>query len=98
MKKSDFISIREICVHHEIEETFVFRLEEYDLIDIASVQGVAQVRLEDLPKLEKIFRLHSELEINLEGIQTIYHLLEKMDRLKEELLNMRRKIDFLDEL
>ncbi len=97
MKRSDYITITEICLHHHIEESFLYQLEEFELIRIKSVKGQPKLHMEELPKLEKMLRLHRELHINLEGIQSIYHLLERMSDMQEELKFLRNKLDRFEE-
>ena len=37
--------------------------------------------------------MHQELEINPQGLQAIYHLLEKVSGLQEEITTLRRKLN-----
>ena len=37
-----------------------------------------------LPKFEKVVRLHYDLQINFEGIDVIANLLERINRIQEE--------------
>jgi hypothetical protein len=41
-------------------------------------------------------RLHYDLGINLEGIETIFHLLERIESLQHEMLNLKKKISFYE--
>jgi hypothetical protein len=43
-----------------------------------------------------MIRLHHELEINLEGIDTIFNLLRKIDGLKNELANTKNRLKFYE--
>ncbi|EPR68094.1 hypothetical protein ADICYQ_2814 [Cyclobacterium qasimii M12-11B] len=43
--------------------------------------------------MERLSRLHYEMEINLEGLYAIVHLQEKIERLKEEVNSLARKLD-----
>jgi hypothetical protein len=44
-----------------------------------------------MQKLEKFVRLHYDLDINLEGIETINYLLEKIEKMQKEILELRNK-------
>jgi hypothetical protein len=44
-----------------------------------------------MQKLEKFVRLHYDLDINLEGIETINYLLEKIEKMQREILELRNK-------
>jgi predicted lipoprotein len=37
-------------------------------------------------------RLHYELDINLEGIETIFHLLDRIEALQQEMRDLQKKI------
>jgi hypothetical protein len=43
-------------------------------------------------KLEKFVRLHYDLDINLEGIETINYLLERIEEMQKEIVNLRNKL------
>jgi hypothetical protein len=45
-----------------------------------------------LGRLEKIVRLHFELDINLEGIETIAHLLERMEGMQEKIVQLTNRL------
>ena len=51
--------------------------------------------MEDLPLLEKMVRLHNELDINPEGIQAIYHLLGQVESLQQEVAALKRRLNAL---
>ncbi len=40
----------------------------------------------------KIMRMHRELDLNLEGIDVVFNLLQKMERMHEELISTRNKL------
>ena len=39
-----------------------------------------------------MLRLHRELDINIEGIDTIDHLLQRMDNLQKEVISLKNRI------
>ena len=82
MAKANLISASEFCVYHNIEFAFLSNLKEFGLIEIVQVQQTDYIPEEQLERLERMIRLHRELEINPEGIDTIDHLLEKLNRLQ----------------
>ena len=93
METSEFIGIRKFCVNYGIEESFVFELQEFEVIQIKLVDDEPHISELDLPILEKMIRMHQELEINPQGLQAIYHLLEKVSDLQEEVLSLRRSLN-----
>ena len=42
--------------------------------------------------MEKISRLHDELEINVEGIEAITHLLERIENLQNEIASLENRL------
>jgi hypothetical protein len=36
--------------------------------------------------------MHYDLEINIEGIETIHYLLEKIEEMQKEIVNLRNKL------
>lgn len=85
METSNLILIREICVHHKIEMSFIQTLNSFGLIEIISVENNHYISGDQLKDLEKMIRLHYELDINMEGIDVISNLLKRIEHLQEEL-------------
>jgi hypothetical protein len=47
--------------------------------------------------IEKMIRMHHELDINIEGIDTIFNLLKKIETLQEELIITKNKLRVYEE-
>jgi flagellar hook-associated protein FlgK len=62
------------------------------LIRVTAVEQHTYIPAEELQKLEKFVRLHYDLDINLEGIETINHLLEKIDEMNKQILQLKNKV------
>lgn len=97
MEEKTFIKIGEFCINYGIEESFVFDLQEYEVIQIKVIEDEYHIPEQELPVLEKMVRMHQELEINTQGLQAIYHLLEKVSGLQEELTALRRRLNRFEE-
>ena len=93
MGEVKLISIREFCNSHKIEPTFIQSLREYDLIEVKIVDKAHFVKEDHLDSLEKMVRLHRDLNINLEGIDAIINLLDKVSELKEEVRRLQVRVD-----
>ena len=98
MKKENLIPANDFCTIHDIEYTFIDSLQNSGLIRITSIEQTPFIEEEELEKLEKFVRLHYDLEINLEGLETISYLLEKMERLQKELLQLRNHLNYYTSL
>ncbi len=94
MKTVKFIKIEQLCDYYQIPNTFFAELEEYGLLnsDIYNDKKMA-VREDFLGDLEKIMRLHYDLNINMEGIDTVLNLLEKIEKLEKELAYLKKHLE-----
>ncbi|MDQ3110948.1 MAG: chaperone modulator CbpM [Bacteroidota bacterium] len=92
METEDLIPVQEIITHHKIEISFLDSLHEFGLIEITTVKETRYLFKGQLSELEKMIRLHYELEINLEGIEAISHLLQRVNSLQEELVAARNRL------
>jgi hypothetical protein len=89
MEQDDLIPAEDFCTFHNIEYSFISLLEESGLISITSVENSSYIPGDEIQKLEKFVRLHYDLDINLEGIETINYLLEKIEEMQKEILHLR---------
>ena len=94
MNKEKLILIDLFCQHHNIEVNFISALKEYGMIKIIIIEEKEYFSLNQLPSIEKIIRLHNDLEINLEGIDVIINLLNQIDDFKSQLIVTQNKLDF----
>lgn len=92
MRNEHLIPADQFCNQHNIEYSFINLLHENGLIEITTVGETSFIPEERLSELEKLIRLHYELEINLEGIEAITHLLQRIQDLQEELRMLRNRL------
>lgn len=94
MQTEEMIPADEFCIHHNIELSFIYSLKESGLIEMSSVEEKIFVPVSQLNQLERLVRLYYEMDINLEGIETITYLLERMNDMQQQiiLLNNRLRI------
>jgi hypothetical protein len=90
----DLIAVSEFCVNHNIEISFLNLLQENGLIEISTIESTYFVEKEQLPQLEKYVRFYYDLDINLEGIETINYLLEKIENLQNENIALKNRLRF----
>ena len=82
----------EFCNNHEIEISFISSLHETRLIEIVQIEETEYIDESQLVQLEKIVRFHYDLGINLEGIETINHLLNCMNDMQDEITALRNRL------
>jgi chaperone modulatory protein CbpM len=90
--KQQYIPAGELCGFYDVELTFISSLEEYGLIEINKVDEKKLIPLDKLQELEKFIHLHYDLDINIEGIDAIQHLLQRVKSMQEEVDALRNKL------
>ena len=92
MKTPHLISADEFCTHHKVGYSFIASLQEFGLIEITTLEQGRFIEAESLKELEKFARLHYDLDINLEGIEAITYLLEKIKSQQHEINLLQSKL------
>ena len=87
-----FIPVNQLSQQYKIELTFFDELEQIGLIEITTYEEQLCISLDKLGDLEKMIRIHQELNINLEGVDVVFNLLQKVDELKSELIAAKNKL------
>ena len=94
MEAENMIPVSEFCIYHNIELSFIYSLRESGLIDITSVEEKIFVPVSQLKHLEQLMRLKQEMDINIEGIETIAHLLQRIKDLQQHIVQLNNKLAF----
>ena len=92
MQTEYLIAIDEFCVKHDIEVSFINSLQKTGLIEITTIDEAGFIQVDQIRQLEKFIRFHYELDINIEGIETISHLLQRVNDLQEEIIALRNRV------
>ena len=92
METRDLILIEHFCANHEIEFSFIDSLHQFGLIEVIIHEDNKYIHQEQLNDVEKMMRMHYELDINMEGIDVISHLLKRMNSLQKELIETQNKL------
>ncbi|GGX18581.1 chaperone modulator CbpM [Aquimarina muelleri] len=98
MTKNNLIPVIEFCNNHEIEFSFIDSLHEFGLIETIIEQDTIFLNSEELPKLEQILLFNKELEINLEGIEVIIRLLERVQKIQHEMNILKNRLGLYESL
>ncbi len=89
MQNIELIPIQTFCVHNHIDVRFINALQASGLIEIITIHETEFIHEERISDIEKFSRLHYDLDINLEGVEAITYLLQRIEDLQRE--NMRLK-------
>ena len=92
MKTNNLILIEQLCIHHNIEFSFINALQEFGLIEVIIIEDNKYLENEKIKDVEKMIRLHFELDINMEGIDAISNLLQQIENLQKELISSKNKL------
>lgn len=92
MDTDQLISIDIFCNNYQVEYSFVQSLGEVGLIDTIVIQETQYIYLPQLHQLEKMIRLHEDLEVNVEGIEVVQHLLQKVAAMQEEIVLLKNRL------
>ena len=82
----------EFCTHYKIEYSFISSLQQYGLLETKTIDKTTFIDEEHLQNLEKFVRLHYDLDINLEGIEAIIYLLNRVKNMQEEIIELKNKL------
>ncbi len=92
MEKSNLIPANDFCTHYHISFSFLSGLEEAGLIRTVIIEEQSYLQEDDLGEVEKLVRLHTDLEINIEGIEAITHMLQRMKEMREEMRMLQQRL------
>ena len=98
MATQELVLIKKLCLHYQIEPSFFDDLNDFGLVPIQIVAQNKYLHQDRIGDLEKILRLHQDLNINIEGIDVILNLLEKEKAYKEEIRQLKSKLKLFDAL
>lgn len=96
MATKNIISVDQFCQHYGIDVSFINSLIDHGLTEITVVENTPYISGNRIKDLERMIRLHYDLEINMEGIEAISHLLERMDILQKELSVFKNRLLFYE--
>ncbi len=97
METTHLISIQQLCTHYSVPVTFINALRDYELVEITITDNEDYLKINQLNEVEKMMRLHYELDINLEGIDVIYNLLKQLEDLQSEIRRLKNKLNAYEE-
>lgn len=89
----EMIPIVDFCTHYQTEITFIRSLHDSGLIEFVQSNEIEYISFDEMPRVEKFMRLHYDLNINLEGLETIDHLLRKIEVLQNKILQIHHSED-----
>jgi len=92
MSKEKLILINQLCSHYQVEMSLFSDLHEYGILEIITFENALFIHEDNITYIEKIIRMHKDLNLNLEGIETVLNLLEKINGLQNELNTVKNRL------
>ncbi|GAK75503.1 MAG: chaperone modulator CbpM [Nonlabens ulvanivorans] len=92
MEDYELIPAIDFCIGHHIELEMVQILGKEGLIEIIELEEAYFIPEHQIKKLEKIIVFHKDLNINLEGVDTIIDLLERMESMQQQIIQLENKL------
>ena len=92
MENEEMVPANEFCIQHNIELSFISSLNESGLIKVTVTEEQLFVPASQLNYLEKLVRFRYEMNINLEGIEAVSYLLEKMNNMQEKIRMLTNRL------
>ena len=87
-----YISAQELCTHFNLEISFFDALEESGLIELSRRDGETSIPGSQIQALEQMIRMHEDLGINLEGIEAILNLLDRVKCMQQDIQQLKNRL------
>ena len=92
MNMENLIPIPKLCIHYTVEMSFFTKLSEMGLLEIKTIESKQYIDSDAIYEIEKMIRMHQELDVNIEGIDIVFNLLQKIDVLQNELTALKNRL------
>lgn len=92
METQELIIVEVFCQEYQIEINLINDLESFGLIETIVHNENKYLNKNQIVHVEKIIRLHNDLNINKEGIEIILDLLEKEKQLLSEIKYLKNRL------
>jgi chaperone modulatory protein CbpM len=92
MKTDAMIAVSDFCLSHNVDVAFISSLHQIGLIQVATHDDRMFIDANQLPQLEMFVCFHYELDINLEGIDALTHLLHRVCLLQDEITMFKNRL------
>ncbi|MFZ6053493.1 chaperone modulator CbpM [Halocola ammonii] len=96
MKNQRYITLKTICESHDITESFVISLSEFELIEVVEDNREKKIAESQLTDLEKFIRISNDLDVNVAGIEVIHRLTKKMERMQREMELLEKRLEIYE--
>jgi uncharacterized membrane protein YjjP (DUF1212 family) len=92
MNEEKLIQINQLCEHYQVEMSLFSELQDFGIIEIVTVENSYFIHENKISTVEKVVRIQKDLNINMEGVDTVLNLLDKIDNLQVELTTVKNRL------
>jgi hypothetical protein len=92
MNVENLVLLDNLSKHYQIEITFFSNLNEMGLLHIIIIDNYKYIHVDQIQDLEKMIRMHHDLDLNIPGIEVAFNLLKKIDQLQSELISTKNRL------
>ncbi len=90
------ISVSKFCVNYDIPQQFIDSLSKYDLVEIIEVETTKHIHIDDINRIERLMRIHFDLDVNFEGLDIINNLIEQINTLQDEVSRLKSRLELYE--
>lgn len=94
---TELIQLEMLCNQYSLEMSFFSHLSEIGLIEITTVEETLYIHEDQITDVEKMVRMHRELDVNIEGIDVVFNLLRKIDAMQNELISLKNRLQLYED-
>ena len=88
------ITYRECVQIYQVEEVFLDALHSSGLIEVVVEEEDRYIEYDYLQEIEQYVRWYYDLEINIEGIEALHHMLQQVRDLQSDVERLRSELKF----
>ncbi len=96
MQTNETIPLTQFCTHYQIDQSFIYSLHDAGLIEVIQTEQEVCISASRLSELEKMVRLNTEMDINLEGVETITWLLQRIHQMQQQVTQLRNRLSMYE--
>lgn len=96
MKDKEYILLEQYCKNTPINDSFIHALIEFDVIAPKQQQNDFYILEDEILEIERLFRLHDDLGVNVEGLGVINEMMSRMQQLESEMENLRKRLSLYE--
>jgi len=88
------VSVQQFCVHYDIPQEFIDSLSNFELIELIEKESNKYILIDDINRVERLMRMHYDLNVNFEGLDIINNLLQQITNLQNDIELLKNDIHF----